>query len=270
MALASLPNPNSYGHLLQGMQESTQSQEVKCIVRNKFTLDPSRRQYGSLADSFDYFNRTLFSGRLAQPLLTLNHRPACVKSYHRDKGFSFRGGPWKSRIRASEISLNPRAMVGRSDMEILTVIVHEMVHLWQFQYAEKPPRKGYHNRDWADFMEELGLIPSNTGEPGGKRTGQKVSQYVLPGGPFDLACRALLESGWRLDWHAPPDQSQVPENPAKAIKANNSKTKFTCYGCHQNAWAKPSAELVCGRCNIRMTCAIQADTCACSQRFENL
>jgi len=143
-------------------------------------------------------------------------------------------------------------------MEILVSLVHEMAHLSQSQYGKKRSRDGYHNDEWAKTMEEIGLMPSDTGEPGGKRTGQKMSQYVLPGGPFDLACQALLESGWRLDWHAAPDISQVPdnhENAAKAIKINDSKSKFTCPECEQNAWAKPSARLVCGWCNIPMVSA---------------
>jgi hypothetical protein len=33
-------------------------------------------------------------------------------------------------------------------------------------------------------MEEVGLIPSSTGAPGGKRTGQSMSHYIDPDGKF--------------------------------------------------------------------------------------
>jgi hypothetical protein len=39
-------------------------------------------------------------------------------------------------------------------------------------------------------MERVGLMPSSTGEPGGKRTGQKVSHYILADGPFARAFAA--------------------------------------------------------------------------------
>ena len=246
--------------LLHGVDEPIPGQEPPfCFVPYKPTLDPSRREYESLADSFDYFNRIFFFGQLPQPMFTLNHRAASAKGHLREDRFSLRVGPWKSRIHVSEISLNPRAMVGKSDMEILADVVHQMTHLCQFLHRneKKPPRVGYHNDEWASLMEERGLV-SSTGEPGGKRTGQKMSQYVFPGGPFELACRALLDSGWRLDWDAAPDRPQAPGNRAKAIAVNDSKTKFTCPECQQNAWARPRAYLVCGHCGLRMTNPAQA------------
>jgi hypothetical protein len=29
-------------------------------------------------------------------------------------------------------------------------------------------------------MESIGLVPSNTGLPGGKRTGQQMTHYIMP------------------------------------------------------------------------------------------
>src|SRR6516225_9588180 len=92
----------------------------------------------------------------------------------------------------SEIALNPATFRGRTDREIASTLLHEMVHLWQY-YFGKPPRKGYHNREWGDKMESLGLMPSEDGQPGGKRTGQRVTHYIIEGGPF--ACEwAKLEA----------------------------------------------------------------------------
>ena len=35
------------------------------------------------------------------------------------------------------------------------------------------------------MMGAIGLIPSDTGAPGGKQTGQKVSHYIAGGGRFE-------------------------------------------------------------------------------------
>ena len=51
------------------------------------------------------------------------------------------------------------------------VLVHEMTHLEQEEYG-KPGKKGHHNREWVGLMERVGLIPSDTGAPGGKQTGR--------------------------------------------------------------------------------------------------
>jgi hypothetical protein len=41
---------------------------------------------------------------------------------------------------------------------------------WQ-QDRGTPPRRCYHNPEWADKMPDIGLIPSDTGEARGSRTG---------------------------------------------------------------------------------------------------
>jgi hypothetical protein len=90
-------------------------------------------------------------------------------------------------------------------------------------------------------MKEIGLQPSTTGEPGGKETGQSVTHYITPGGPYAVAYAKLEASGFQLHWESAPQSEQ-----AKAKKA--SKTKFTCPECDRNAWAKPDALLICGHC----------------------
>jgi hypothetical protein len=214
--------------------------------------EPSQSEYGCLAIAFDHFNCVLFSGHLPPVLITLNHRSINVLGYYHDQRFSLRTTDRIHAPRVSEISLNPKSMEGRSDMEVLSTLVHEMVHLWQFASAS-PSRGGYHNREWADKMESIGLVPSNTGLPGGKRTGQQMTHYIIPDGPFEKVCRALLQHGWRLDWHVPSEYAKkLAAGGLTKGTANASKTRFTCAKCTQNAWAKPGAKLVCGYCNIPM------------------
>ena len=93
-------------------------------------------------------------------------------------------------------------------------------------------------------MVVVGLMPSDTGAPGGKETGQHVSHYIMAGGPFDQAAEQLLATGFQLNW-----QSLAPERQTSKAR---SKTKYTCPSCGQNAWAKPVASLVCGDCGEPM------------------
>jgi hypothetical protein len=73
-------------------------------------------------------------------------------------------------------------------------LVHEMAHVWQHAHGKRT-RNGYHNKEWAAKMDELGQLPSDTGQPGGKRTGQKCSHYIAKVGPFAIACAELLKTG---------------------------------------------------------------------------
>ena len=95
-----------------------------------------------------------------------------------------------------EIALNPAHFAGRTPAEMLSTLVHEMAHLWQHHFG-KPSRSGYHNKEWAAKMREIGLIPTDTGQPGGKDTGQKVTHNIEEGGRFDQACTAFLATGTR-------------------------------------------------------------------------
>ena len=63
----------------------------------------------------------------------------------------------------------------------------------------KPGRRGYHNEEWARKMDELGLTPSSTGEPGGDRVGYRMSHYIVEDGAFARAFEAMPRE-YLLPW----------------------------------------------------------------------
>jgi predicted SprT family Zn-dependent metalloprotease len=172
-------------------------------------------------------------------LITMQ-RHAGARGYYSAKRFEGRG---KSASETDEIALNPATFNDRTDAEILSTLVHEMVHHWQYACGN-PGRGRYHNAEWAAQMEAVGLMPSDTGEPGGKRTGQRVTHYIVDGGPFDRACRELLADGACVEWQSRENGTAS----AGRARSNRSKTKYVCPGCGLNAWAKPEAHLLCGDC----------------------
>jgi predicted SprT family Zn-dependent metalloprotease len=192
-------------------------------------------EYGAFQKAYDFFNANLFGGSLPHVLVTLQ-RHAKAKGYFSPERFIGR----TTTAAAHELALNPDTFIERDDEAILSTLAHEMVHVWQ-QTHGTPPRRSYHDRQWAAKMKEIGLQPTTTGEPGGKEVGQSVTHYIIPGGPYARAYAKLKSEGFELHWQSAPVGQQ-----AKAKKA--SKTKFTCPGCGQNAWAKPDASLVCGVC----------------------
>ena len=139
---------------------------------------------------------------------------------------------------------HPDGFAGNTDEEILSTLVHEQVHCWQYTHG-KPSRGRYHNREWAAKMKEIGLQPSDTGKPGGRETGQRVSHYIITQGPFAVACKKLQAHGFQLHW-----QSATTGAHGKGKQA--SKTKFTCPDCGQNVWGKPGAQVRCDFCSAKM------------------
>lgn len=201
------------------------------MKREAFT----RTEYQGFQHAYDFFNRALFNGSLPQVLVTLQ-RHAKTRGYFSPERFNGR----IDNTAVHELALNPDSFTGRTDELILSTLAHEMTHVWQ-QTHGKPPRRSYHDRQWASKMKEIGLQPSSTGEAGGKETGQRVSHYIIPAGRYAKAYAKLAEQGFELHWQSVPASEQ-----AKAKK--DSKTKFTCPQCGQNAWAKPGALLICGEC----------------------
>jgi hypothetical protein len=189
--------------------------------------------YQGFQQAYDFFNRELFGGSLPQVLVTLQ-RHAKTYGYFSPQRFSGR----LDKRAVHELALNPDGFHGRTDGLILSTLVHEMCHVWQETHGT-PPRRGYHDRQWAAKMREIGLQPSSTGEEGGKETGQSVSHYLIPEGRYATAFAKLATTGFALHWQSVPGS-------ARAKKA--SKVKFTCPTCGQNAWAKPNAHLLCGEC----------------------
>lgn len=202
------------------------------------------RTYTSLDAAYDHFNRELFAGQL----------PPCLITMQRHKGaYGYFSGERFASVEnldelTDEIALNPTTFATRTSTETLSTLVHEMVHVWQHHFG-KPSRSGYHNKQWAEKMRAVGLIPSDTGQPDGKEVGQRVSHYIEPGGRFELTCTAYLATATAVLYH---DRAGDEDATKTRKKKAASKTKYTCPICDLNAWAKPEALLVCGECEEEM------------------
>jgi SprT-like family len=195
-------------------------------------------EYSGLQQAYDHFNATLFESGLPEVFITYQ-RHAHSKGYFSADRFSGRSYEFARH----ELALNPDAFIGRSDEDICSTLVHEQCHVWQ-QAHGKPSSRGYHNKQWAAKMKAVGLQPSSTGAVGGRETGQRVTHYIVPGGPFTKAFTKLAASGWKLNLQSAHRSGQQ--------KGPSSKTKFTCSSCGQNAWGKPDLAILCEPCGIKM------------------
>jgi hypothetical protein len=204
---------------------------------------PTSEQYEAFQVAFKHFNDTLFKGNLPPVMLTVASRAKSF-GYYIAQHWRRRG---TSAERIGEIALC-REHLGRDERAVAGTLVHEMMHHWQ-HVAGKPSRRGYHNREWADRMVAAGLMPSNTGQPGGKRTGQRVTHYIIAGGPFERAFENLAP-GLMLPFisDAPPSGAHSPGK-----KVDASKVRFTCFECSDNAWGKPTLQIGCRKCGVPMT-----------------
>ncbi|MFC4994102.1 SprT-like domain-containing protein [Rubritalea tangerina] len=216
------------------------------------------KEYAVFQRAYDFFNKELFAGELPGVLITLQRKSHNVGMYRRG---SFKDRSDLTQV-VDEIAINPDAYVNLSDVEIWQALVHEMCHQWQFHFG-KPSRKSYHNREWANKMESIGLIPSSTGKPGGARIGQTMFDYVDEAGRFRECVQALRKQGVVLNLQSSDENAQVSRS-AEAqkheaqmrqagVKKNRSnRVKYSCPQCQVNAWGKPELHLICGDCQCRL------------------
>lgn len=200
---------------------------------------PTVETYAGLDKAFNHFNERLFESRLPPVMITLTRKRGSHGYFwaeqfkHREDGDT-----------THEIALNPNTM-DRTLEAVLSTLVHEMTHLEQQEYGT-PGKKGHHNKAWVKLMERVGLIPSDTGEPGGKQTGRKMTHYINLEGPFVGALQELTDAGFDLPYFTQP----LATDGAK--KKDLSKVKRTCPHCDAKAWAKQGMRLICADCDAEM------------------
>jgi len=231
---------------------------------------PTVEIHNQFEEAFDYTNQKLiypyFGVHLPHVIFTT---PKSV----RNMGHFIRN-IWnketETNTKASEIALNP--FFFKDPLETCKTLVHEMIHLAQAEYPQvfgKPGKGGYHNKAFARAMIRIGLMPSSTGREGGAMTGVRMSDYIISGGPFDVAFREYISRGDKFVWSVNLNVSGTStgqtegeeqtdftqDSNAVSERKRRSKTRYTCPACALNAWAKPHAQLICGKCSTRLMAA---------------
>ncbi len=214
---------------------------------------PTPDQFSAYQAMYDYFNRELFGGQLRAVILNFSRKAHSM-------GF-FAAHRWDNGAeRTHEISINPTILKEVPAAEVAATLVHEMCHLWQRDHGH-PSRTGYHNTEWADKMEAIGLMPSSTGKPGGKRTGQQMADYPIEGGAF-LRAFGAMPKHCRLPWACEPEEEkrrgaggggagggEEEGEEGEGTPKKKNKVKYSCSGgCSANVWGKPGLSIRCKTC----------------------
>jgi len=207
-------------------------------------IKPTRETYDALQQAYETLNKSLFASELPNCLITF-HRRKNSFGYFAAERFGREDGK-----RTDEIALNPVHFRDRALDDVLSTLVHEMVHLWQHHFG-KPGRGRYHNREWAAKMKSVGLQPTSTGGDDGKETGEAMYHTIIEDGAFARTVHKMTVKGFSIPWAEIP----TPETPAaddssegrNATRKSGKRVKYVCPQGDLNAWAKHGASLICGQ-----------------------
>ena len=207
------------------------------VLDPQFTLEADDNLHDALYAARDVFNAELFGDRLPSSVITLQRKN---RSYGYFAAQQY-GAKNKQKTR-DEIALNH--FMG----QCLGTLAHEMVHQYQCHNGT-PGRGSYHNKEWAAMMKSIGLQPTSTGDASGKPTGDKMTQMVIPGGPFETVANLLIQSGFALEWY---DRAEIlraelmKEEQAKPSKSGK-RVKYVCpiEGCKEYGLSGFDASISC-------------------------
>lgn len=150
---------------------------------------PTAEFYEELQKIYQFFNVELFNNELPNCLITVQRKKRVMGYFSPNRWVD------DKENKIHELALNPSYFASCNFIEVFQTIVHEMCHLWQFECG-KPSRRTYHNKEWADKMESIGLIPSSTGKVGGKKTGQSMNDYPEKGEFLKIYVSNYLKTGY--------------------------------------------------------------------------
>lgn len=238
----------------------------------------TREFYDQVQTIANVFNRSLFDSELPPTLLTL--APGLESLGH----FSLKRWRGASGQTVGEIRLNPALFGECSWLQLFQTVVHQQCHLWQHTRGT-PSRPGYHNSEWATKMRTIGLVPTTTGKPGGRMTGQRVEDYPAPDGLFIRVCADLIQRKNEFQvgtlWPDGCDPRPLVSPPVKLklssrvearllsrvaswakrrdhdeldLAAAKRKIKYACPRCHARVWGRIGLRILCQACNRPLEC----------------
>lgn len=158
-----------------------------------------------LHEVYSVFNHELFDGALPPISIKIEKLTGSVSTSGQVFGTAWSGrksqtpelilmGRNAVPIHAGEpylnISLDLNHIETTEFQSVLATFVHEMCHIYEYEYF--PGEVEPHPESWGLKMQEIGLMPSSTGKPGGAMTGEHVLDYIISGGRFDtVSCRMI-------------------------------------------------------------------------------
>lgn len=239
-------------------------------------MKPTIEFYSLFQFIYDYFNQKLYSNELPNCMIVITRKNRTFGYYSAKRWIN------KENIETDELAINPMLFNKYPLLEMLQTVAHEMCHLWQNHFG-KESRKSYHNKEWGDKMISIGLMPSNTGKIGGKKTGQQMMEYPIENGLFINVCKDLVkDSKFEHLWYDKTTnfklinqninfQSEIIETVINSFSqqeneilevlcssfliennvlnsVNDSKSKYHCSNCNVNVWGKSNLQIICGIC----------------------
>lgn len=229
----------------------------------------STELYRKIQYVIDLLDAEFFSGKGKQSIPELvfavnNQCKSCVTAFVQADALYNKS----SNKKLQYLALNPKYF-DRSNSEILATICHELCHVYENQYVHIA-RNGYHDRIWADLMQDCGLEPVYL-----NKSKTAVSTKITEGGVFEQLVEKFTDENGENFFDIVEYSQEVErktlialgladsdleddlpkaDNAGKTIKKyNRNKVKYTCHSCGIKVWGKSGLNIQCNDCGEDFT-----------------
>lgn len=201
-------------------------------MASKISTDsPALQQFSRLQSAADLFNRELFGGSLPPVFITMVNKPGCYGVFSPNRYVN------RERTEIDLIGLDATTAIERPLPELLSTLVHEQCHQAVYEDGGRGAIQG-HGAPWRDLMQSLGLPPVRIGT-----TWRLATHRIDPAGRFMEVVKAHAAELQELPWQ------EASRTATRGRGTGSERVRFQCPSCGANAWARPSAELLCGTCS---------------------
>ncbi|BAY27191.1 hypothetical protein NIES2100_70130 [Calothrix sp. NIES-2100] len=179
-----------------------------------------------LFNIYNHLRINIFDGKLPEDTVL-------KIEYRAESDGVYRPGKWddtQNQKVLDEIKINEKLLILPKE-ELLTALVHQMIHQWQFHYGSRKTARHYHNREYVQKAASIGLIV----EP------DSSEQSIDPNGKFmqvsqGLDCELILKP-----------RNVISQSEAKP--KSKGKEKYICPECGKIMYGKSGmTDSFCG-CN---------------------
>ena len=121
-----------------------------------------------------------------------------------------------------ELALNPDGFIGQTDEQVCQTLAHEMAPEAALGNAVggRLAEQGMGRENEGDRLAAV-----STGMVGGKETGQRMADYIIPGGAFTRAFARLAAAGWKLNLQSAHYQGKATPPNSKKIHLSELRAK---------------------------------------------
>lgn len=211
------------------------------------------RAAGYLEKMFRALNQDFFGGEIDEPIITIQNKSDSYGHVTVLKTWSIKGQEEKRH----ELNISS-AYMARPIEEVVSTMLHEMVHLWNLKNNIQDCSRGqtYHNKKFREKAIEIGLNCEHHLKYGWTLTSasEKIIDYIISKGWTELDMTDGIDFSQLFTGRGTKGGTDDAGTPTTVTppKTKSNSRKYVCPHCGMIVRATKVVNVMCGDCHETM------------------